>query len=222
LPVPSEITSWDQAVQWARTVGTCVLREGDGRIYTKRWSYQSPEVPSPLAAVLQLYAHDVPELPFPERTDLFQLLWCPMVHDAPWCPYAEDHPFFSDLPDALHERVRQWQQQHDMLYWAELSTAPGTKVGGWPRWIQEPEWPVCGCGRRMHHLLTVASDEFEERGRWLPVEDRDDPSISAPRSMAARDAWAHHGIMLGGVGSLYLFTCTVCAERPLAGMMQCS
>jgi hypothetical protein len=77
LPVPSEITSWDQAVQWARTVGTCVLREGDGRIYTKRWSYQSPEVPSPLAAVLQLYAHDVPELPFPERTDLFQLLWCP-------------------------------------------------------------------------------------------------------------------------------------------------
>jgi hypothetical protein len=58
---------------------------------------------------------------------------------------------------------------------------PGTKVGGWPRWIQEPEWPVCGCGRRMRH-----------------------------------------GIMLGDVGSLYLFTCTVCAERPLAGMMQCS
>lgn len=27
---------------------------------------------------------DVPELPFPDGTDLFQLLWCPNDHDEPW------------------------------------------------------------------------------------------------------------------------------------------
>jgi hypothetical protein len=47
-------------------------------------------------------------------------------------PHAEQPPF-SDLPDALEERVRRWQERHDWLYWAVLSTAPGTKVGGHPR-----------------------------------------------------------------------------------------
>jgi hypothetical protein len=37
-----------------------------------------------------------------------------------------------------------------------------------------------------------------------------------------RDAWAPHGIMLGDVGFMYLFTCTTCAERPLASTMQCT
>jgi hypothetical protein len=51
-------------------------------------------------------------------------------------PHAEQ-PGFSDLPGALDEQVRRWQQQQrDWLCLAELSTAPGTKVGGYPRWIQ--------------------------------------------------------------------------------------
>jgi hypothetical protein len=229
--------------------------------------------PVALIPVLQLYARDVPELPFPEHTDLLQMLWCPNWHgepwygpapitiwrwaadvtkplaapppprfedDSEWC--ARDHvplpcvlhpervleyphseqPYFSDLPDALEERVRRWQERHDWLYWAALSTAPGTKVGGWPRWIQSPQWPVCGCGRRMQHLLTIASDEFQPKGRWVPVEDRDDPKITGQRLLMDRDCWAPHGLMLGDVGSLYLFTCTTCAERPLAGTMQCT
>lgn len=31
----------------------------------------------PLAGILQLFAADVPELPFPANTDLLQVLWCP-------------------------------------------------------------------------------------------------------------------------------------------------
>jgi hypothetical protein len=34
--------------------------------------------------------------------------------------------------------------------------------------------PECRCGLRMHHLLTIASDEFETATlgrRWLPLED---------------------------------------------------
>ncbi|HEX8858132.1 MAG TPA: hypothetical protein VGC06_03385 [Actinomycetes bacterium] len=162
IPVPPEITSLDQALGWAMASGMNggVHREGDGPIYAERWYHQSPQVPSPLAGVLQLHAWEVPELPFPERTDLFQLLWCPNEHGAPWygprplavwrraaevaeplaappaprfdeelfgpdyvplpCvlhpervveyPHAEQ-PHFSDLPGALDERVRRWQQR---------------------------------------------------------------------------------------------------------------
>ncbi|MFJ6799058.1 hypothetical protein [Streptomyces sp. NPDC091268] len=38
-----------------------------------------PEGPHPLIPVAQLYARDVPDLPFPEGTDLLQVLWCPFI-----------------------------------------------------------------------------------------------------------------------------------------------
>ena len=34
----------------------------------------------PLVPVLQLFAADVPELPFPAGTDVLQVLWCPFEH----------------------------------------------------------------------------------------------------------------------------------------------
>jgi hypothetical protein len=277
IPMPPEITSWDQAVQWAQGTGLSVVREGDGPIFAQRHRYQLPELASPLGGVLQLYARDVPELPFPNHTDLFQLLWCPNDHGEPWwgpcpitiwrkaaevteplvvppaprfdddwsertyvplacvvspepvveypdpCPVPAEYPHLCIWPAELAVRIQQWDEQHDGLYWSALSVAPGTKVGGHPRWIQAPEWPVCGCGRPMDHLLTIASDEFGPQGRWLPQEDHGDPTItSGKRSIVDRDAWAPHGLMLGDVGSLYLFACPACAERPLAGTMQCT
>ncbi|MGY0234017.1 hypothetical protein [Longispora urticae] len=38
----------------------------------------------PLVPVLQLFARDVPELPFPPGTNLFQLLWCPTWGHSDW------------------------------------------------------------------------------------------------------------------------------------------
>ena len=47
-----------------------------------------PDAPAeaavPLVPILQLFADDLPELPFPTGTDLLQVLWCPFDHD-PWC-----------------------------------------------------------------------------------------------------------------------------------------
>ncbi|MEV4093746.1 hypothetical protein [Streptosporangium saharense] len=40
-----------------------------------------PESPVPMVGVAQFYARDIPEIPFPEGTDLFQVLWCPNEHD---------------------------------------------------------------------------------------------------------------------------------------------
>ena len=104
-------------------------------------------------------------------------------------PHAEQ-PSLSDPPNAVEKRVRRWQERHDWLYWAALSTTPGTKVGGHPRWIQSPQWPVCGCGQRMQQLLTIASDEFGPKGCWLPVEDHDDSKITGHRLLMDRDCGA--------------------------------
>jgi hypothetical protein len=222
------------------------------RVYDEPQPHQAPTA---LVPVLQLHARDVPTLPFPDRTDLFQLLWCPNMHDAPWygphpvtiwrraaavteplaAPPAPrfdgvdhdlsprhyvpvrcglrpepviEYPHLWDLPGSLAKRVQRWDEQAGGRYWNQLSATPGSKAGGHPHWIQDPQWPVCGCGRRMDHLLTIASDEVGPMRRWLPWGDR--------------DVFSPHGILLGDGGSLYLFTCTTCAERPLAGTMQCT
>lgn len=60
--------------------GTIDLAAGD-RAFLEPRPHQDPAA---LIPVLQLYARDVPELPFPGQADLFQLLWCPNWHDEPW------------------------------------------------------------------------------------------------------------------------------------------
>jgi hypothetical protein len=212
----------------------------------------------PLVGVLQVYARDVPELPFPDGTDLFQLLWCPNTHEDPWygpkpvtvwrtaadvtavladppepvfdsasdeADYdpvpclvhperVTEYPDADDLPEELGERVREWDQAADddapPLYWSALSTAPGTKLLGHPRWYQYPLWPDCACGRRMRHLATISSEELFHAGRrWQPDDDGEDPPSATPRN------YAPHGILIGDVGDMYLFTCDACPDRPL-------
>ena len=44
---------------------------------------EHPDGGAPLVPVLQLFADEVPDLPFVEGTDMLQVLWCPFDHD-PW------------------------------------------------------------------------------------------------------------------------------------------
>jgi hypothetical protein len=273
VPAPPDVTTMAQAIRWAMSTPGIggVGSDNAGPFFGNLHSRRRPDPPVPLVPVLQLYARDVPELPFPGDTDVLQVLWCPNNHDLPWawCPYpvavwrraadvtgppaqppptrfdderfATDHvplpcvlhpervveyPHMWDLPGDLRERVERWDRDHDSAYWKDLSTAPGTKVGGHPRWIQDPQRPTCDCGTGMEHLLTIASDEPTGTGtapsRWPPVEDPDDRVATRQKLMTDRDCWAPHGLMLGDVGSMYLFTCTRCPDRPLAGTMQCT
>ncbi|GAA4260136.1 hypothetical protein [Dactylosporangium darangshiense] len=223
----------------------------------------------PVVPVLQLYAADVPELPFPDGADVLQVLWCPSDHD-PWTsplprlfwrdsaavtgplatapasdPEADgerrpdtcvldpervlEYPDW-DLPDAARDEIRDairalardtgWEYDHD------LATASGTKVGGYPGWTQLPDWPECACGRRMEHLLTVASWEFSNgyERRWITVEDR--PAMAGWGFDAAPDhPWRRlqnpAGIMLGDAGGIYLFVCLACPGRPYEYRFDC-
>lgn len=143
-------------------------------------------------------------------------------------PSYSRYPDYSDLPEPLRHRVQRWDDLTAGLYTEVLSVTPGTKAGGYPDWVQEADWPVCGCGRRMDHLLTIASYEWGNRMRWIPPEDRDqafaderyEASFTSGRTLTSRDAWAGHGILLGDIGSMYLFTCTACPHRPLDGSVQ--
>lgn len=88
VPVPADITSWEEAEVWAATLGSLA------RLNTSAFRLDGAPVeavidrsehrPCPLVGVLQIYARNVPDLPFPDGTDLFQLLWCPNNHGEPW------------------------------------------------------------------------------------------------------------------------------------------
>ena len=255
VPVPPEVTTWEQARQWALRNGTGVTIAADGSFTTRVSEPRVPDPPSPLVSVLQLYARDVPDLPFPDGTDLLQVLWCPNEHGLPWSgPRPEafwrraadvtsvlrnpprpvfdedlsaqdydpvpcllhpepvtEYPDSEDLPAGLCERVEGWDQREDddapHLYWSALSTAPGTKAVGYPRWVQGPRPPECGqCGRVMTHLVTMASEETTGHDRWQPDDGLPE---EFPRNFAP------HGVKIGDIGSMYLFTCTTCPDRPL-------
>ncbi|WP_027941929.1 hypothetical protein [Amycolatopsis taiwanensis] len=134
--------------------------------------------------------------------------------------------FPDDLHAALKDRFAQLQTDTGWLYHYHLADAPGIKLGGYPGWTQDPAWPDCdSCGRRMQHLLTVASREYDGESwrTWLPIEDRaadyTQPPWYSEEGKAAADA---AGLMLGDVGGVYIFECPSCPGRPISHWFDCS
>jgi hypothetical protein len=124
-----------------------------------------------------------------------------------------DYPAWWELPEALRQRIEAWEQDSGWIYAYHLGAAPGTKAGGWPAWMQDPEWPTCPRGHAMDHLLTVASWEYdaESRRTWLP-----------PGQGGEFEGRSDAGLMLGDAGNMYLFTCVTCDDRPVASVLQSS
>lgn len=222
----------------------------------------------PMVPVIQLFAADVPELPFPLGTDVLQVVWCPFDHDKGYVPRPEiywrrafDVVQVLAPPAAPHgacseyvpspctidpERVVEYpswdlpddalEDQYDALndiehatgwkYWSHLSVAPGIKVGGYPSWTQDPSWPLCPkCQQQMTHLLTIKSTEFDGESwrTWLPIEDMPSTGnvLGLPYEVRTQIQRAH-GLMLGDMGGMYLFTCRNCPETPYDYRSDCS
>lgn len=221
-----------------------------------------------LVPILQLYARDVPDLPFPGSTDLLQVLWCPLLHPPrhaplpvllwrrtadlvmepllkrPPIPWEYDdecvprpcvvHPTRAveypgrDLPEemrsAVTKRSEDLEDTHGLSYW-DVAVATQTKVGGYPGWIQKPDWPDCSlCGERMEHLLTVHSQEPLDGSPWLPEEDRTGGGPVWKRPMADdREYLIGPGptMCLGDMGGVYLFICQSCPEMPYDHRYDC-
>ncbi|MGV9309623.1 hypothetical protein ACWDLG_40185 [Nonomuraea sp. NPDC003727] len=210
---------------------------------------------------MQLFARDVPELPFPDDADTLQVLWCPLNHEPYFQPHTivrwrkaeavgdllieipapdpasddsylptacmlspervKEYPAGWGLPADLRNRIWAWEDEFphsdEWSYFAHLSSAPGSKVGGWVHWIQDPEKVDCSEGHEMAHLLTIASREFDiESGkRWAPIEER--PLLAPHAPLEIREPT---DLVIQDAGSLYLFVCLECPERPVGSLSQ--
>lgn len=124
----------------------------------------------------------------------------------------EAHGHVWPLPDGVHPSTV-------ANYSCSFSTAPGTKVGGFPQWWQDPEYPSCGQDHLMEHLLTVACDEFDGGTwwRWLPSEERDLWAGPTGSRLAVQGG----AFPFPGDGSVYVFICTRCDEFPTTAVFQC-
>ncbi|MFJ7997399.1 DUF1963 domain-containing protein [Streptomyces sp. NPDC096310] len=140
-----------------------------------------------------------------------------------------DYPSW-DLPDglrdALQDRFDQVEEETGWSYEYHLSVSDGIKAGGYPTWTQEPDWPDCPtCDRRMDHLLTLNSAEFDGASwrTWLPVEDT--PAEGTIRDLPYEERTRIQrppGLMLGDMGGIYLFECPGCPDRPFDHRSDCS
>lgn len=104
------------------------------------------------------------------------------------------------------------------LYNIELSVSGGTKIGGYPEWIQYPDYPLCSCGRKMKHILSISSLETvwgNPAQRWIPVEEKHLSEDERYR--------LHYGtkLMFGDGGIVYIFICRSCEDWPIKFVWQC-
>ncbi|WP_354644118.1 DUF1963 domain-containing protein [Kitasatospora camelliae] len=216
----------------------------------------------PLVPVLQLFAADLPELPFPAGSDVLHVLWCAVGHpDGPgpepllswhhssagsgeWAvprppvgavehylpvpcvlhpERVSEYPGW-DLPEELDDALAPWfDRLEETIGWSyeeHLSVADGVKVGGYPTWGRDPQWPDCrGCRRRMEHLLTVGNAEFDGGTwrSWLPVEDTPATGTVWDLPVEQCDRLRNpSGLRIGDLGAVHLFTCPHCPDRPYA------
>ncbi|PYC88069.1 hypothetical protein C7C46_01580 [Streptomyces tateyamensis] len=78
----------------------------------------TPPGGSALVPVIQLYHRDAPEVPFPDGTDLLQVLWCPFEHDE-----CEPRPQVF------------WRSATDV---ETVSNPPPAPAGAEPRYVPQP------------------------------------------------------------------------------------
>lgn len=120
------------------------------------------------------------------------------LDEAKYGEYLTDEPRYRDM--TLHRLL--------------LGPSIGTKVGGYPDWIQDEETPICEhCSEPMTHLLTVASADWDggAAGRFF-----------RPRELPDHLNYSLAGLMLGDVGDIYVFICLHCKQRHIKRVFQCS
>ncbi|HET9346032.1 MAG TPA: hypothetical protein VFO05_10030 [Candidatus Limnocylindrales bacterium] len=130
-----------------------------------------------------------------------------------------EYPDPADLEPAIQQRVFAWEEtQSQPTYQWWLSAAPGTKVGGYPDWLQDPQPQLCPNGHPMDFLLTIADTEFDGGTwqRWLPLEEA---GLWDGPTQARLDVQEPADLQFG-MGSIYVFICRRCPDRPIAQVYQ--
>jgi hypothetical protein len=156
-------------------------------VWRKTADVSQPLAEAPDTASAFLNYVPVPCRVFPER-----------VHELPDWHTVKVTP--------LREKVEAWKPADGRnpveFYERELSAAPGTKVGGYPRWLGTPNPPSCGvCKRGMDYLLTIDADEWREPS-WIPAEE------------AKKERYPATGMSLPSPGNIHIYICRRCDDWP--------
>ncbi len=62
-------------------------------------------------------------------------------------------------PGILAEDAKLLDESWDEIHEHDLFARPGDKLGGWPDWVQDPEYAPCPtCGKNMRYLLQLESN----------------------------------------------------------------
>ncbi|MEU5158781.1 hypothetical protein AB0G74_04115 [Streptomyces sp. NPDC020875] len=196
------------------------------------WDDSVPPGPVPMVPVLQLFARDVPGLPFPDGTDVLQLLWCALLH-----------------PDEPSESVR------PVLHWrTESAIAPSGTPGDVPRPAEgeyDPDFLPDACvlapvecvdyphrdlPEELVPLVLRAEEEFgfflsefgvlESKVGGYPAwtQPPDWPYCAAGHRMdhlLSVTGDEELRMDMGDAGGVYLFVCTECPGMPYASRYDC-
>ncbi|MEV5378409.1 hypothetical protein AB0L26_20920 [Streptomyces nondiastaticus] len=116
--------------------------------------------PEPVAmvAVAQLYARDLPELPFPPGRDVLQILWCPLIHEGdvsaarPELYWRSAHETAAAGAGILAEPPQPYEYDEEFV--PQPSTVSPTKAVEYPNWDMPPG---------LSQTLEERFEAFEER-----------------------------------------------------------
>lgn len=139
-----------------------------------------------------------------------------------WQERFQDSPEFAAILETNRRPLSHpWCQVNAESFCDDaLFTAWGAKLGGYPEWVQAPQYLKCKCGAVMDHLVSFSSGEFGSASwiRWLPIEERDilhaDPEL-------LKTVNGPTNCMFGDNGNMYVFICRKCPDWPTAAEMQC-
>ncbi|WP_380282908.1 hypothetical protein [Kitasatospora purpeofusca] len=122
-----------------------------------------------------------------------------------------EYPAPHELTKELRERIRAWEDQHDLNYQYDLAVAPGCKAGGHAPWSFSDPFPMaCAeCGSDVRPLLTLNGNEWNGgNGSWRPVEDSGYTGIHSLGPAAATR------LSIGRSGSLQVYVCADTHSHP--------
>jgi hypothetical protein len=122
---------------------------------------------------------------YPDRSRRFEFheSLAYIVHECAVHPerIIEYPNFFDELTESNLEAIENWEVTngrlaHEHIYWSQLSTCPGSKVGGYPQWGWIDPWiPKNAEGQPLEFLMKFSDNEWEDeisRLRWQPIEDK--------------------------------------------------
>ncbi|MBI9056007.1 MAG: DUF1963 domain-containing protein [Bacteroidales bacterium] len=119
-----------------------------------------------------------------------------------------DLPSWGDYEEIDEDKIKvkfgeEWFDDEFIL---EYSAHSGSKINGYPVWIQGANEVKCSCGKNKELFFQLSSEDVEDGVEYPPAPDN----------------WSGHGLMIGDLGYMYFFVCKACGETSIEIQWECS